>query len=53
MLGMPAGTAAAAYLLKPAIDDVFINKDVRMLKRIPAALVLLYYFRRSAMYGQE
>jgi len=53
MLVMSAGTAAAAYLLKPAIDDVFINKDVRMLKLIPAAIVIVYFFRAVAMYGQE
>jgi len=53
MLVMSAGTAGAAFLLKPAIDDVFINKDVRMLKLIPAAIVLVYFFRSIAMYGQE
>jgi len=53
MMVMSAGTAAAAYLLKPAIDDVFINQDVRMLKLIPAAIVIVYFFRSVAMYGQE
>jgi subfamily B ATP-binding cassette protein MsbA len=53
MLVMSAGTAAAAYLLKPAIDDVFINKDVRMLKMIPVAIVIVYFIRSIAMYGQE
>ena len=53
MMVMSAGTAAAAYLLKPAIDDVFINKDVRMLKLIPLAIVIVYFIRSVAMYGQE
>jgi len=53
MIVMSAGTAAAAYLLKPAIDDVFINKDVRMLKLIPLAIVIVYLIRSVAMYGQE
>ncbi|MBW2054938.1 MAG: ABC transporter permease, partial [Deltaproteobacteria bacterium] len=53
MLIMSAGTAAAAYLLKPAIDDVFISKDVRMLKLIPAAIIIVYFFRSVAMYGQD
>ncbi|MCP4371346.1 MAG: ABC transporter ATP-binding protein, partial [Deltaproteobacteria bacterium] len=53
MMVMSAGTAAAAYLLKPAIDDVFINKDVRMLKLIPLAIVVVYLVRSVAMYGQE
>ncbi|NNK84140.1 MAG: ABC transporter ATP-binding protein [Desulfobacterales bacterium] len=53
MMVMSAGTAAAAYLLKPAIDDVFINKDVRMLKLIPLAIVIVYFIRSVAMYGQD
>ena len=53
MLVMSAGTAAAAYLLKPAIDDVFINKDLTMLKLIPVAIIIVYFIRSIAMYGQE
>lgn len=53
MLIMSAGVTISAYLLKPVIDDVFINKDVRMLKLIPVALLIVYFFRAVAMYGQE
>ena len=53
MLVMSAGTAAAAFLLKPAIDDVFINKDLTMLKLIPVAIIIVYFIRSIAMYGQE
>ena len=53
MLVMSAGTSAAAYLIKPALDEVFINKDVRMLKLIPAAIIIVYFLRSVAMYGQE
>lgn len=53
MLIMSAGTSAAAYLIKPALDDVFINKDVRMLKLIPAAIVIVYFLRSIALYGQD
>jgi subfamily B ATP-binding cassette protein MsbA len=53
MLIMSAGTSAAAYLIKPALDDVFINKDVRMLKLIPAAVIIVYFIRSIAMYGQD
>jgi len=53
MLIMSAGTSAAAYLIKPALDEVFINKDVRMLKLIPAAIIIVYFLRSVAMYGQE
>ncbi len=53
MLIMSAATSAAAYLIKPALDDVFINKDVRMLKLIPAAIIIVYFLRSIAMYGQD
>ncbi len=53
MLIMSAGTSAAAYLIKPALDEVFINKDARMLKLIPAAIVIVYFIRSIAMYGQD
>jgi subfamily B ATP-binding cassette protein MsbA len=53
MLIMSAATSAAAYLIKPALDDVFINKDVKMLKLIPAAIVIVYFLRSIAMYGQD
>ncbi len=53
MIIMSAGTSAAAYLIKPALDDVFINKDVRMLKLIPAAVIIVYFIRSIAMYGQD
>jgi len=53
MLIMSAATSAAAYLIKPALDDVFINKNVRMLKMIPAAIIIVYFLRSVAMYGQD
>jgi len=53
MLIMSAATSAAAYLIKPALDDVFINKNVKMLKLIPAAIIIVYFLRSIAMYGQD
>ena len=34
--------AGIASLVKPALDDVFLNKDLRMLKLIPVAIIFLY-----------
>ena len=34
--------AGTASLVKPTLDDVFLNKDLRMLTLIPVAIVLLY-----------
>lgn len=46
-------TAASAWLLKPAIDEVFINKDVTMLNLFPLIIIGLYIFRGIGIYGQE
>ncbi|MBU1570096.1 MAG: ABC transporter ATP-binding protein [Pseudomonadota bacterium] len=46
-------TAVSAYLIKPALDDVFINKDARMLKLIPIAVIIVYFLRGLGIYGQE
>ena len=46
-------TAASAWLLKPAIDEVFINKDLAMLKLFPALIVGLFVFRGLGIFGQE
>lgn len=52
MLVMAGATAAAAYLIRPALDEVFINKNVRMLKLIPFALFFAYLLKSLAMFGQ-
>ncbi|MBU1180995.1 MAG: ABC transporter ATP-binding protein/permease [Proteobacteria bacterium] len=46
-------TAVSAYLIKPALDDVFINKGARMLKLIPIAVIIVYFLRGLGIYGQE
>lgn len=46
-------TAVSAYLIKPALDDVFINKDARMLKLIPVAVIIVFFLRGLGIYGQE
>ncbi|MCI0501677.1 MAG: ABC transporter ATP-binding protein, partial [Epsilonproteobacteria bacterium] len=41
LLGMVAvaiGTTLSAHLLKPVLDEVFINKDEQMLRLIPFAI---------------
>ena len=35
-------TAGVTYLVKPMLDEVFINKDLLMLKLLPILLVLMY-----------
>ncbi|MFZ5565024.1 MAG: ABC transporter ATP-binding protein [Thermodesulfobacteriota bacterium] len=53
MLLTSATTAALAYLIKPAIDQIFITKDSRMLGLIPAAIIIVSLIRGISMYGQE
>lgn len=52
-LVIAATTSAIPFLLKPVLDDIFINKDMTMLKLIPVAVILLYLLRGLGMYGQE
>ncbi len=38
-------TAGQAYMLKPLIDEIFINQDYFMLQLLPVALVLIFLFK--------
>ena len=53
MLLTSATTAALAYLIKPAIDQIFITKDAQMLRLIPLAVVIVSLLRGTGMYGEE
>ena len=46
-------TAASAYLIKPAVDDVFFKNDTTMLIIIPVVVIFIYFLRGIGMYGQE
>ena len=48
-----ATQAAAAYLIKNVLDDIFVNKDVKMLKWLPIAIFIVFLIRGIGMYGQE
>lgn len=48
-----AATAAAAYLIKPALDDVFMNPQKGSLYWIPLAVVIVYFVKGVANYGQS
>ncbi|MBA2882838.1 subfamily B ATP-binding cassette protein MsbA [Desulfosalsimonas propionicica] len=53
MLVVAATTSTTAFLVKPMLDDIFMEKDETMLMIIPIALIVLYLLRAAAMYGQE
>jgi len=53
MLLMAGSRSAISLLVKPVIDDVFVNKDVRMLMLIPLAVSTMFFILGIAMYFQE
>ncbi len=52
MLVIAGTTAAIAYMVKPVIDQIFVEKDVRMLKILPFVIVLISLMKNLATYGQ-
>ena len=52
MLVMAGTEAGIPFLMKPAIDDIFIKQDLDMLKLIPLIVVLIYLAKGLAVYGQ-
>jgi subfamily B ATP-binding cassette protein MsbA len=44
--------AMTAWLVKPVLDDVFLEKDLFTLKILPIALIGVYAVKGSARYGQ-
>jgi subfamily B ATP-binding cassette protein MsbA len=53
MLLTSATTAALAYLVKPAIDQIFITGNSAMLRLIPLAAIGVSLFRGVGMFGQD
>lgn len=53
MLVVSASTAASAYIIRPVLDDVFINKKSVMLQLLPFAVLIIYFFRGLGLYGQD
>ena len=48
-----ATTAALAWLLQPAIDRIFIDKDQTMLWLVPTGVILVTIVKSLADYGQS
>ncbi len=46
-------TSFSAYLVKPVLDDIFLNKDVFKLMVLPFVVIALYLVKGAAMYGQR
>ncbi len=52
MLAVGATTSALAFLVKPALDEIFLNKNASMLKWIPIAIIAIYFIKGACSYGQ-
>ena len=48
-----AMTAATAYLVKPAVEKIFEQKDSQMLVLIPVVIVAVFAIKGIAAYGSE
>jgi subfamily B ATP-binding cassette protein MsbA len=42
MLGVAGCTGATAYLIKPVLDDIFIQKDMTMLRILPFIVLIMF-----------
>ena len=52
-LVVAAMEGAIAWLVKPAMDDIFIRRDLTMLRVLPLALFGAYVVKAAARYGQS
>lgn len=52
MVGVAVLTASLAYLVKPALDEIFFQKDLRMLYLIPLVVVSVYLLKGVCDFGQ-
>jgi len=52
MLGVALLTASLAYLVKPALDDIFFQKNLNMLMIIPVVVASVYILKGICDFGQ-
>src|SRR2546430_8788707 len=52
-LVVAAMEGAIAWLVKPAMDDIFIKRDLTMLRMLPLLLFGAYLLKGAARYGQS
>jgi ATP-binding cassette, subfamily B, bacterial MsbA len=51
MMGVGFATAGAAYLIKPVLDGIFVNKNETMLKILPLAVLVLVTVKGVCLWG--
>ena len=50
---LSGATGAIAYLVEPAIDDIFKEKNFSMLYIIPVLMAAMYFVKGAADFGQQ
>ncbi len=52
MVAAALGTSSTAYLVKPVLDEIFINKDEAMLKLLPPLVIVVYLLKGLGKFIQ-
>jgi len=52
MLAVGATTSALAFLVQPALDEIFLKKNADMLILMPIAVIVIYMIKGTCNYGQ-
>jgi subfamily B ATP-binding cassette protein MsbA len=52
MIAVAVGTTLSAHLLKPVLDEIFINKDKEMLGLIPFAIIGVFMLKSAGRFVQ-
>ncbi|MBT8340769.1 MAG: lipid A export permease/ATP-binding protein MsbA [Desulfatitalea sp.] len=52
-LMISAATAAMAYLIRPVMDDIFVQKDAQRLAVLPVVIIFVFLINGLGRYGQE
>jgi subfamily B ATP-binding cassette protein MsbA len=53
MVIVAATTSATAFIVKPVLDDIFLNRNESMLRLMPILIMVIYILRGAGMYGQD
>jgi len=48
-----ASTGAVAWLVKPALDEIFLKKDLTMLTLLPFAILMVFFIKGVSTYSQS
>lgn len=51
MLGFAASTAGTAYLIKPVLDEIFVNRDAEKLRILPFVVLTLIIVKGFSQWG--